>query len=121
MTNLDKVAISDNCKFGGGGVFATLRQTKLSENANKSFHVYKVTVALHVCNKILVSDYYMISCKQKLKFGRYQILRSVHQTLWPGTSRTKPNLVGKNVIGHRHMPQHMILWRIIEDFHFVSF
>ena len=52
MTNLDKVATSHICKFQGVLVcFLTLR--KNAENANKSYHVYKVIVMLHVCNKIL--------------------------------------------------------------------
>ena len=63
MTNLDKVANSYNCNyyyyyfffFGGGGVwwcfFVTMRK-QFAENANKSYHVYKVKVVLYIYNKI---------------------------------------------------------------------
>ena len=35
----------------GFGVFVTLRK-QFAENANKSYHVYKVIVVLHIYNKI---------------------------------------------------------------------
>ena len=50
MTNLDKVATNQNCKFEGVGVFVSLRK-KLAENANKNCHVYKVIDVLHIYNK----------------------------------------------------------------------
>ena len=45
MTNLDKVATSNNRKFYGFWENA--------ENATKSYHVYKVIVVLHFYNKFL--------------------------------------------------------------------
>ena len=50
MTKLDNVATNPNCNFG---VFVTLRK-QFAENDNKSYHVYKVIVVLHIYNKSLV-------------------------------------------------------------------
>ena len=52
MTKLDKVATNQTANLKGVGVFVTLRK-KLAENANKSCHVYKVIVVLHIYNRSL--------------------------------------------------------------------
>ena len=53
MTKLDNVATSHNCKFMGRGCFFVTVQKQFSENANKSYHVYKVIVVLHIYSKML--------------------------------------------------------------------
>ena len=50
MTKLDK-ATNQNCKFEGWWCFFVTLRKHLAENANKSYHVYKVTVVLHTYNK----------------------------------------------------------------------
>ena len=52
MTKLEKEATSHNCNFRGGGVFVPL-QEQFAENTNKSYHVCKVIVVLHIYHKIL--------------------------------------------------------------------
>ena len=53
MTKLDKVPTNKNFKFEGCWcVFLTLR-IELAENANKSYHDYKVIVVLHIYKKSL--------------------------------------------------------------------
>ena len=52
MTKLEKVATSRNCNFMGGWCFFVPLQGQFAENANKSYHVCKVTVVLHVYHKI---------------------------------------------------------------------
>ena len=47
MTKLENVATRHNCNFMGGWCFLFL-----SENANKSLHVCKVIVVLHIYHKI---------------------------------------------------------------------
>ena len=56
MTKLDKVETNQNCKFEGRWCFFVTLRKQLAENANKSYHVYKVTVVLHIYmyNKSLV-------------------------------------------------------------------
>ena len=54
MTKLEKVATRHNCNFmrgGGVGVFCTSART-ICRNANKSCHVCKVIVVLHIYHKI---------------------------------------------------------------------
>ena len=48
MTKLDKVATSQLQILEGGVV-----REQFVENANKSYHFYKVIVVRHICNKIL--------------------------------------------------------------------
>ena len=49
MTKLDNVATSHNYNFMGGGVFW---KKQFAENANKSYHVCKVIVVLHIYHKM---------------------------------------------------------------------
>ena len=55
MKKFEKVATSHNCSFMGGGgglvLFVPL-QEQFAENANKSYHVCKVIVVLHIYHKI---------------------------------------------------------------------
>ena len=53
MTESDNVATNPNCNFQGVGVFVFLRK-QFAEKDNKSYHVYKVIVVLHIYNKSLV-------------------------------------------------------------------
>ena len=53
MTELDKVATSRNCNFMGDCfVFFVPLQGPFAENANKSSHVCKVIVVLHIYHKM---------------------------------------------------------------------
>ena len=56
MTRLQKVATSHNRNFMGGLVFFVPLQEQFAETANKSSHVCKVIVVLHIYHKFLVSD-----------------------------------------------------------------
>ena len=51
MTKLEKVATMHNCNFMGGLCFLYLCKNNLKEKANKSYHVCKVIVALHIYHK----------------------------------------------------------------------
>ena len=53
MTKLNKVAARHNGNFRGLVFFAATLQNEFAENANKSYHAYKVIVGLHIYNKIL--------------------------------------------------------------------
>ena len=57
MTKLEKVATMHNCNFMGGLVLFVPLQEQFAENANKSLHVCKVTVALHIYLKIFGIKY----------------------------------------------------------------
>ena len=46
MTKLENVATSHNCNFMGGGVVPL--QEQFAENANKSYHVCRVIVVIHI-------------------------------------------------------------------------
>ena len=50
MTKLEKVAISHNFNFRGGGVVPV--QEQFAENTNKIYHVCRVIVALHMYHKM---------------------------------------------------------------------
>ena len=52
MTKLDNVAISHNFNFRGGDVFLYLCKNNFAENTNKSYHVCRVIVVLHVYHKM---------------------------------------------------------------------
>ena len=52
MTKLEKVATSRNCNFMGDWCCFVSLQGQFAENANKSFHVCKVIVVLHINHKI---------------------------------------------------------------------
>ena len=56
MTELEKVATSRNCNFMGGWCFFVPLQGQCAENANKSYHVCKVIVVLHIYHNFLVSN-----------------------------------------------------------------
>ena len=51
MTKLENVATSQNCNFMGLVFFLPLHE-QFAENTNKSYHVCKVIVALHIYHKI---------------------------------------------------------------------
>ena len=51
MTKLEKVAISHNFNFVVGGAFVPV-QEQFSENTNKSYHVCRVIVVLHIYHKM---------------------------------------------------------------------
>ena len=51
MTKLEKVATIYTCNFMGAGAFVSLLD-QFAENANKSYHVCKVKVVLHIYHKI---------------------------------------------------------------------
>ena len=55
MTKLEKVATSHNCNFMGCWCFLPLKE-QFAKNANKSYHICKIIVVLHIYHKILVSD-----------------------------------------------------------------
>ena len=48
MIKFEKVATSHNCNFMGGLVLFVSLQEQFAENANKSYHVCKVIVVLHI-------------------------------------------------------------------------
>ena len=48
MTKLDKVPTNKNFKFEGVLVFFVTLRIRFAENANKSYHDYKVIVVLQV-------------------------------------------------------------------------
>ena len=53
MTKLEKVAISHNFNFRGWWcVFFVPVQEQFAENTNKSYHVCKVVVVLHIYHKM---------------------------------------------------------------------
>ena len=52
MTKLEKVATSRNCNFMGVWCIFVPLQGQFAENANKSYHVCKVIVVLHIYHKI---------------------------------------------------------------------
>ena len=54
MTKLENVATSHNCNFMGVVVLVPLKE-QFAESANKSYHVFKVIVVLHII-KCFVSD-----------------------------------------------------------------
>ena len=54
MTKLEKVATSYHCNFMGGWCYFIPLQEQVAENANKSYHVCKVIVVLHIYHKIFV-------------------------------------------------------------------
>ena len=56
--------------------FATTLQKEFAENANKSYHAYKVIVVLHIYNKILGIGLAGHPTNKK-KFGPFQILSSI--------------------------------------------
>ena len=51
MTKLENVAISHNFNLRGGGVFEPV-QEQFAENTNKSYHVCRVIVVLHIYQKM---------------------------------------------------------------------
>ena len=51
MTKLEKVAISHNFNFRGWYFFVPV-QEKFGENTNKSYHVCRVIVVLHIYHKM---------------------------------------------------------------------
>ena len=51
MTNLQKVTTRRNCNVTRGDGFVPL-QEQFAENANKSYHVCKVIVVLHIYHDI---------------------------------------------------------------------
>ena len=55
MTKLEKVAISQNFNFRGWWCFFVPVQEQFAENTNKSYHICRVIVVLHIYHKILVS------------------------------------------------------------------
>ena len=54
MTKLEKVAISHNLNFRGWWCFFVPLQEQFAENNNKSYHVRRVIVVLHIYNKFLI-------------------------------------------------------------------
>ena len=52
MTKLEEVATRHNCNFMGVGAFVPLLEEQFALNANKSYHVCKVIVALHTYHKM---------------------------------------------------------------------
>ena len=51
MAKLDKLPTNSNFKFEGDCFFFVTLQIQHAEIANKSYHVYKVIVELHIYNK----------------------------------------------------------------------
>ena len=52
MTKLEKVTISHNINFSGWCWFLVPVQEQFAENTNKSYHVCKVIVGLHIYHKM---------------------------------------------------------------------
>ena len=53
MTKFNKIATNQNFKFEGWVVFFATLQKQVAEKANKSYHICKVIVVLHIHNKSL--------------------------------------------------------------------
>ena len=52
MTKLEKVTISHNFNFRGWLCFFVPVQEQFAENTNKSYHVCRVIVVLHIYHKM---------------------------------------------------------------------